>query len=82
MCLVVKSTMEVLDGEIAAKKIADHKLNDLYEDFKKFLVKSDLIAIGHEIDIYPNHDIEEISPRVENLEKKLKTILVAMYLEV
>lgn len=82
MYLVIKSTVESLDPEIVARKISDHKLNDLYEDFKKFVLKSQLVTVNHEMDIYPNLDIEEIAPRVENLEKKLKTILVAMYLEV
>jgi hypothetical protein len=82
MFLVIKSTVEALDPEIVARKVSDHKLNDLYEDFKKFVLKSQLITITQEVDVYPNLDIEEIAPRVENLEKKLKTILVAMYLEV
>lgn len=80
--LVIKSTLDALDPEIVARKVSDSKLNDLYEDFKKFLFKSNLILIQPDVEVYPNLDLEEIAPRVENLEKKLKTILVAMYLEV
>lgn len=81
-CLVIKATIEALRTEIVSKKASDHKLDDLYDDFKKFIVKSDLESIRANVDVYPNFDVEDIAPRVESLEKKFKTILVAMYLEV
>lgn len=73
--------MEVIGPELNSMKIYDGKLNDYFEDFKKFILKYKLVSITAAADSYPSLDIEDVGNLVESLEKKLKLIIVSLYLE-